>query len=534
MKNRLVGWLLAAFYGIAITGIIGCNPSAEPGFEAETLTKGSVTILSTPENPLLVYSDRNYYFRSSKGLYDSLMRNCAYIRLRNNDKDCTTPQYLSIDSRKPLDVYLLVDKRIADGVFRPDWLKNMGWDSLQDYVYSDARLNTTFRVFVKKNVNSFPFFLGGNKAYADSEHTSSMYELFVGPGRREAQTIDTNTNFTIHGENPADTGNIRLITISMNSHMVWLKNRITGRLGDNENDPKRAFKSTLFAICNANLEGADLADDYMARSDTFAFCNLKGCLLTRAKFPYAYFSNCNLQSTQLNDAAFDSAQFIKCDFGGSDFSGLPLKSVTMSDCNLSGVIFEPENLPKIESLITCRGLDELTFRENPEKGYALAKKFKDAGLKTQYMDVIYALNVYKTGQTNFWARGMRKCIFQWTCEYGRSPLRLLVIWLGEYLAFCGIYVLLYVFVKQTEKSGRERFLFIVRESLVISAKAMFANKFIEELKLTAISGEEHESVGNALPLKFRVAFIIQMIISFFILALFLSIIVKNPFENFLF
>jgi uncharacterized protein YjbI with pentapeptide repeats len=437
----------------------------------------------------------------------------------------------------------LLDKRIWDNkALSPKWL-NSGWDTnismtvLKDSVITDSVLDTQFLVFRKKNINTFPFYLGGNKAKFDSTRNSSMYVVFYKEQRRAV--VSKNTSLVIESYSPEVSTNLRC---QLEKHSQWLSGIKEGiRLGSDTNDLKFLNKNyklntredTLrhFLISGGDFRDADIAYKYITANDTITFCNFNKALLTHSKLR-AYVAMCDFRNAQLNQTQFNSSTLVKCNFSGADLTEVSFKNTRIMDCDFSSSIFEPMSLPSVDSLIGCKGLDDLIFEGNPSKGYLLAKQFKDAGMRTQYLDVIYSLNKYKTHQYTFTPlRWLRTLLFDYTCRYGKSTMRLMLILLVSFILFSTIYYRMLISI--TTKQGKKITSPVksILKGFVYSIVFIFRfNKsFINDMLKDVVKLENDPFYSRGIV----IISYIQSFISIYLISLLLAILINNPFENFL-
>jgi hypothetical protein len=175
----------------------------------------------------------------------------------------------------------------------------------------------------------------------------------------------------------------------------------------------------------ADLKGADLT----------------GAELGRANLTYANLTHAKLIRSNLSDA---------------DLTG----------ANLGRALFEPKVLPGLRAIATAENLELLTYSDNPDGLVQLRKKFEDGGFREQERKITYAL---KRGEVELSCekRASRKLrdeeaarpivsssdsvlancgsfvlntmFFDWTCQYGMSPGRPLILGLLQWLLCSALY-----------------------------------------------------------------------------------------------
>jgi uncharacterized protein YjbI with pentapeptide repeats len=193
-----------------------------------------------------------------------------------------------------------------------------------------------------------------------------------------------------------------------------------------------AFLSDADLTGGAFLYDADLSDAHLIGAD------LQGADLSAALLTHADLSRADLSGTNLSGA----------DVSRSDLSGADLDNADLRVANLSGTLFQPKNLPVLEYVALARGLERMTYGNNPGLLTQLRKQFQDAGYREQERAITCALNrrqaqrdidtpPYKSS-----VEGLFKWLaFDLTSEYGFSPGRPLrivgLLWLLFSLVYAG-------------------------------------------------------------------------------------------------
>ena len=176
-----------------------------------------------------------------------------------------------------------------------------------------------------------------------------------------------------------------------------------------------SIESDKKAGTHANLSGAILT-----------VANLSGAILLVANLTDAYLGNANLSGAFLAEA------------------------------RVGGTVFEPKSLPELtlSGISQAQNLELLTYYGNPAALVQLRKQFQDGGLREQERKIAYALKRREAELS--WARGtsrrlpgdkgprailwssdsvlanfasftLNKVFFDWTCQYGMSPGRPLIL-----------------------------------------------------------------------------------------------------------
>ena len=97
----------------------------------------------------------------------------------------------------------------------------------------------------------------------------------------------------------------------------------------------------------------------------------------RANLNRAILSGANLNRANLSYAELFYTDLNGADLSGADLSGADLNSANLSRADLSGAdlgdsayvdraLFEPKSLPALRGIAAARGLELLTYRENPD------------------------------------------------------------------------------------------------------------------------------------------------------------------------
>ena len=223
------------------------------------------------------------------------------------------------------------------------------------------------------------------------------------------------------------TGNIRSVPDLeeiLRQHRQWLES---------------GFKAgTQAKLDEVDLTGADL---------TNAQLNL--AILNGAYLMKANLTNAKLILADLKDAKLYDANLTSADLAAAD-----LTNASVNLANFDRAIFEPRSLPILDSISQARNLELLTYRDNPAALVQLRKQFEDGGLLEQGRKITYAVKrreaelswergtsrTFPIGKgtrailwssdsmlANFASFTLNKVFFDWTCQYGMSPGRPLIL-----------------------------------------------------------------------------------------------------------
>ena len=219
----------------------------------------------------------------------------------------------------------------------------------------------------------------------------------------------------------------------------------------------------------ANLSGADLGGPLLRGA------NLSGAYLFRAFLSGANLSGANLNGAWLSDANLSGANLIRSNLNGAWLDGANLSGADLSDADLSGADvfgadlaradFEPRSLPELRLIAAAESLELLTYNTNPDALVQLRKQFEDGGFREQERKITYAIKRQETelsckrctstklpgGATraivssshsvlaNCGSFVLNKVFFDWTCQYGMSPGRPLILGLLLWLLCSVLY-----------------------------------------------------------------------------------------------
>jgi uncharacterized protein YjbI with pentapeptide repeats len=170
-------------------------------------------------------------------------------------------------------------------------------------------------------------------------------------------------------------------------------------------------------------------------------CNLWGANLSGTNLKKTTLKNANLRKADLSgadltEADLSAAALNQANLSGAILSGAQLRGADLNEADLSFVVFEPSlnSLPHTSSIIYAENLFKLRFQKSPFALEELRKKFKEAKLRRQELEVINAINY--TIRQHRWEKGgwfskieqfFYFVFFELTCMYGMRPNRSLFI-----------------------------------------------------------------------------------------------------------
>lgn len=214
----------------------------------------------------------------------------------------------------------------------------------------------------------------------------------------------------------------------------------------------------------AYLDNATLEQSTLDRADLegtqFDGANLKGVHLYKANLHEARFwgadlANADLQRSDLSDAVLGNARL-----SGSNFFAANLSRAWFGQSTLDRANFEPNSLPTVQGIAHAKNLESMTYHDDPDSLVRLRKEFEENGFREQERKITYALKRREAelscarctsrklpGEEEtravLWSSDsmaancgsfiLNHIFFDWTCQYGMSPGRPLL--LGIFLWF---------------------------------------------------------------------------------------------------
>jgi hypothetical protein len=184
-------------------------------------------------------------------------------------------------------------------------------------------------------------------------------------------------------------------------------------------------------LTGANLLHADLSRANLTRAN-LSRGSLRGANMNRA---YSYGANltgadlaaANLRGADLTRANLTGADLVLADLTEADLGSADLTSAKLDAADLARVIFEPKSLPELRGIAAARNLELLTYKDNPDALAQLRKQFQDGGFREQERKITYALKRREADLANYSSFIFGRVFFDWTCQYGMSPGRPLIL-----------------------------------------------------------------------------------------------------------
>jgi uncharacterized protein YjbI with pentapeptide repeats len=249
-------------------------------------------------------------------------------------------------------------------------------------------------------------------------------------------------------------------------------------------------------LSGADLYGADLHDAYLNDAKLTGAdlrdAGLEDAQLYGAHLNNAHLSNANLTGANLRHADLVGADLTDVQLSGAKLDGADLSGATLSGADLGRALFEPKSIPELRGIAAAKNLELLTYDTNPDALVQLRKQFEDGGFRDQERKITYALKREEAEQ--FWKNCtsrqlpgehaaaahvivvgehatrailsssdsvvancsslvLNKVFFDWTCQYGMSPGRPLILGTVLWL-ICSL--LYFVCLQRSGKTGLYR------------------------------------------------------------------------------
>lgn len=213
-------------------------------------------------------------------------------------------------------------------------------------------------------------------------------------------------------------------------------------------------------LTGAHLDGANLEGAYLTGA-VLAGAHMEGALLVGAHLNDAYLINAYLIGAELGSADLTGAQLWAAHLNDADLRNADLTGANLASAHLEGAHlnnahlnnadlsfanvadadfdFDVNSPPKaVPGLYTARNLQLVKFTEQPAGLVKLRGEFKDLGLRTQENQLTYAIRRSELSRrdpqqpggpyVHSWSeRTFNTLFFDWTCQYGISPGRPILI-----------------------------------------------------------------------------------------------------------
>jgi hypothetical protein len=220
----------------------------------------------------------------------------------------------------------------------------------------------------------------------------------------------------------------------LENHYKWLE--IGGWYKDElANDPRRAN------LCDADLRGLDLTDA------NFDGANLSGAELTGADLETVDFFRTDLRNAKLMNVNLTGVHLIAANLTNAHLDGATVAFADFGYAQLGSV---PNWLPNgVHGIESAQNLNLLRFDEPLPAFFKLRNRFKQRGVRSQVIAFNAAIWRFDLDRTDLqkqyvhgWLeRAVNLIFFDYTCGYGESPGRPLVIVAGLMGIMTFVYVL---------------------------------------------------------------------------------------------
>jgi uncharacterized protein YjbI with pentapeptide repeats len=206
-------------------------------------------------------------------------------------------------------------------------------------------------------------------------------------------------------------------------------------------------------LADTNLSGVDLKFAQL-QGAFLPSANLTNAILDVANLKGAILNNANLTNAKLNIADLTNAILIGANLTGAHLEQADLTGAWVNYANFDRATFEPKSLPTLSGISQAENLELVTYYHNPAALAQLRKQCEEGGLREQERKITYALKRREAELS--WARGtsrklpgekgtrailwssdsilanlasftLNKVFFDWTCQYGMSPGRPLML-----------------------------------------------------------------------------------------------------------
>ena len=193
---------------------------------------------------------------------------------------------------------------------------------------------------------------------------------------------------------------------------------------------------------------ADLIDPSLQHAN-LSGANLSGADLSDVSLFYANLSGADLSGAYLIGANLSGGARLS----GADLTRAHLSGVRFDAVRVDGTVFEPQSLPEVRGIAAAKNLELLTYTKSPDALFQLRKQFEDGGFREQERKITYALKrreaellwvgtsrklpdenatrpILSSSDSilaNLASFTLNKAFFDWTCQYGMSPGRPLLL-----------------------------------------------------------------------------------------------------------
>lgn len=210
----------------------------------------------------------------------------------------------------------------------------------------------------------------------------------------------------------------------LETHKLWVSsNGLRGKRADFSQANLSNANLAKAELSNANLSGANL------NGANLSYSHLEKAILTGAHLMGVELYGAQANGLDLRDAHLTLADATSARLKGADFRGTELDGTDFDGADLQGAIYEPKSATEVGLIGMARNLEFLTYLTNSTELANLRKQFQDHGFRLQERKITFAMNRREAELDGPVERWFKRIAFDWTCQYGMNPGRLLKIWL---------------------------------------------------------------------------------------------------------
>ena len=201
--------------------------------------------------------------------------------------------------------------------------------------------------------------------------------------------------------------------------------------------------------------------------------NFENANLRSANFDDTTLFAADLRGADLSYASLRGAEIARADFSNAVLVGTDFQGALANSTDFSGTLFEPINIPKIESMFATRGLHTAYWENSPSGLVMLREAFKKAGMRRQEKEVTFAIRRSERINDGGVLSAVRYTFFELPVGYGLYPFRSVAI----ICAFVFMFAIFYYLSISGRRVGGQVFLIWPSDSI----KALTSNPANPEL-----------------------------------------------------
>ena len=240
----------------------------------------------------------------------------------------------------------------------------------------------------------------------------------------------------------------------LQNHEEWVKTN--GKNGEHADLRGSNLNGFILTSCDyiAAINGTEIElsrvflSNSNLRKSSFASANLNEAKLWSSDLSFSHLYLTKLKGADLSYAILTGAYLESADLTNANLHHAQMKDALLDNADLTGAIFEVQqnSLPYISSIATARGLSKIKYNISPASLFELREKFIKSGLSKQALQITYAIKNVQYDQAMASSDAgakifalVNKIAFDWSCKWGLSPLRPLII------VFCSIFFFAFIF-----------------------------------------------------------------------------------------